>query len=64
MIRELRCKKCEPPTRQPGCHAYCEDYIEWQKERSAEKAKSRAEKIKRLSYEIYKTDIVRKTKRN
>lgn len=37
----FKCKNC--PAREPGCHAYCEDYIEAKKEHEKAKAYLKAE---------------------
>jgi hypothetical protein len=38
---DLKCKKCVPPERHPGCHDDCEWYQAWKKEWEEAKNKER-----------------------
>ena len=38
------CKECVPPERHPGCHTFCEAYIEWKEEWEELKVKIRKQK--------------------
>ena len=46
----FKCKNC--PAREPGCHTYCEDYLEAKKEHEMAKAWLRAE----AEIDYYKAD--------
>lgn len=47
-MKELACRDCKPPKRNPDCHSYCEEYLEWQKQH--EKENKEAKKKKWLKY--------------
>lgn len=40
------CRGCVPPTRFPGCHAVCIQYIDWDAKRKAEKQYIRERRLK------------------
>jgi hypothetical protein len=40
------CRHCVPPTRKPGCHSQCPEYIAWKKDHDETKEKIRKEKEK------------------
>lgn len=52
------CKNC--PAREPGCHSWCEDYIEAKKEHEKAKAWLRAEE----SINSYKAAVVERIREN
>lgn len=41
MAKVCPCKDCVAPKRHPGCHARCNEYIEWNEEHQQELAKIR-----------------------
>lgn len=44
-MRTNPCKGCVPPKRTSTCHAECEAYLKWQKERNEELDAIRQQKI-------------------
>lgn len=44
------CRYCVPPTRKPGCHSQCPEYIAWKKDHDKVKEKIRKEKEKEQLY--------------
>jgi len=44
------CRYCVPPTRKPGCHSWCPEYIAWKKDHDKVKEKIRKEKEKEQLY--------------
>lgn len=58
-MKEKKCFRCDK--RYPGCHASCEDYLEWKKSHDALKAEEDAERKKfydQKSYEAEKHERV------
>lgn len=54
MAKVCPCKVCVAPKRQPGCHGFCKDYLEWNAEHQQELAKIRKEKMENgVSYPTY-----------
>ena len=44
------CRYCVPPTRKPGCHSRCPEYIAWKKDHDKVKEKIRKAKEKEKLY--------------
>ena len=44
------CRYCVPPTRKPGCHSRCPEYIAWKKDHDEVKERIRKEKEKEQLY--------------
>ena len=56
----FNCKNC--PAREPGCHAYCEDYINGKKEHEKAKAWLRSED-EIFQYQAATVERIRENKR-
>lgn len=46
MYEKCPCRGCEPPEREPGCHARCEKYLTWKASKQEIKDKIRYEREK------------------
>lgn len=58
------CKTCVHPIRHTGCHASCEQYIEWKYENDRQSKEIRKNREQHNAPITYAVDTIEKIKRN